>query len=177
MEEGLIKGIETRFPSTTRMTELETYLRKEVKSGNVMISDSWKELAKWIGADFRVLKGTVVEYNAYCNQGRDDLFYKDRRYLQPLHTPPFYALKCCQAFHGTIGGIKINHQMEVLNHNELPIPGLFAMGNDTGGWASETYCYVLTGTALAFALNSGRIAGENAARYVYRWTNKSRGGK
>jgi fumarate reductase flavoprotein subunit len=166
MEEGLIKGIESRFPSTTRMTELETYLGKEVKSGNVMISDSWKEMARWIGADFRVLKSTVNEYNSYCSQGRDDSFYKDRRYLQPLHTPPFYALKCCQAFHGTIGGIKINHQMEVLNHHGRPIPGLFAIGNDTGGWASETYCYVLTGTALAFALNSGRIAGANAARYV-----------
>jgi fumarate reductase flavoprotein subunit len=166
MEEGLTKGIDSRFPSTTRMTDLEDYLQKEVKNGKVKISHSWKEIAKWIGADFRVLKNTVDEYNSYCVQGRDDMFYKDRRFLQPLQPPPFYALKCCQAFHGTIGGIKINHHMEVLNYHESPIPGLYAAGNDTGGWVSDTYCYILTGTALAFALNSGRITGENAAEYA-----------
>jgi fumarate reductase flavoprotein subunit len=166
MEEGLIKGIESRFPITTRMTDLEKFLQKDMENGKVKMSHSWKEIAKWIGADFRVLKNTIDEYNSYCGQGRDEMFYKDRRFLQPLHTPPFYALKCCQAFHGTIGGIKINHYMEVLNHHESAIPGFYAAGNDTGGWVSDTYCYVLTGTALAFALNSGRIAGENAAQYV-----------
>lgn len=166
MEEGLIKGIESRFPITTRMTDLEKYLQKDVESGKVKISRSWKEIARWIGADYRVLKNTIDEYNSYCSKGCDDMFYKDRRFLQPLLTPPFYALKCCQAFHGTIGGIKINHDMEVLDQHESPIPGLYAAGNDTGGWVSDTYCYVLTGTALAFALNSGRIAGENAAKYV-----------
>jgi fumarate reductase flavoprotein subunit len=166
MEKGLIKGIESRFPITTRMTDLERYLQKDRENGKVKISHSWKEIAKWIGADFKVLKNTIDEYNSYCGQGSDEMFYKERRFLQPLRTPPFYALKCCQAFHGTIGGIKINHHMEVLNHHESPIPGLYAMGNDTGGWVSDTYCFVLTGTALAFALNSGRIAGENAAKYV-----------
>jgi fumarate reductase flavoprotein subunit len=167
MKEGLIKGVEPRsFPATTRMVDLEKYLQKEVENGKAKISHSWKEIAGWIGTDSAVLKKTIDEYNFYCTQGRDDMFYKDRRYLQPLRTPPFCALKCCQAFHGTIGGIKINHHMEVLNHHERPIPGLYASGNDTGGWVSDTYCFVLTGTALAFALNSARIAGENAARYV-----------
>jgi len=42
----------------------------------------------------------------------------------------------------------------------------YAAGNDAGGWESDTYNYVLSGTALAFAINSARIAGENAAGYV-----------
>jgi fumarate reductase flavoprotein subunit len=166
VEEGLIKGIESRFPITTRMTDLEKYLQKDRESGKVKISRSWKGIAEWIGADFGVLKNTIDEYNSYCDHGNDAMFYKDRRFLQPLLTPPFYALKCCQAFHGTIGGIKINHDMEVLDQHESRIAGLYAAGNDTGGWVSDTYCYVLTGTALAFAINSGRIAGENAAQYV-----------
>ena len=45
-------------------------------------------------------------------------------------------------------------------------PGLFASGNDTGGWSADTYNYTLTGTAFSYAINSGRIAGENAAEYV-----------
>jgi fumarate reductase flavoprotein subunit len=58
--------------------------------------------------------------------------------------------------------------MEVLDDGDRTIPGLFAAGNDTGGWASDTYNYVLTGTAFAYAINSGRMAGENAAEYIKR---------
>jgi fumarate reductase flavoprotein subunit len=56
--------------------------------------------------------------------------------------------------------------MEVIDEEDNRIPGLFASGNDTGGWSADTYNYVLTGTAFAYAINSGRIAGENAAGYA-----------
>jgi fumarate reductase flavoprotein subunit len=56
--------------------------------------------------------------------------------------------------------------MEVLNEHNNIIAGLFASGNDTGGWSADTYNYTLTGTAFSYAINSGRIAGENAAEYV-----------
>ena len=168
IEEGLIRGADSHYPVGTKMTDLDEHLRKEVRSGNAVISRSWEEIAVWMGADFETLNETVSHYNWCCAQHLDDLCYKDRRFLQPLRTAPFYALRCCQAFHGTIGGIKINHRMEVLDTLDRPIPGLFAMGNDTGGWVSDTYCFVLTGSALAFALNSGRIAGENAAVHALR---------
>ena len=93
-------------------------------------------------------------------------FTKIEDIFRPLRTPPYYALRCHQAFHGTIGGIRINQHMEVLNQQDKPIPGLFAAGNDAGGWESDTYCYILSGTAFAFAINSARIAGENAVRYM-----------
>ena len=64
-----------------------------------------------------------------------------------------------------IGGIKTNHHMEVLNHEDKAIPGLYA-GSDTGGLESETYCLTLSGAAFGFAINSGRIAGENVAEFV-----------
>jgi len=166
MEGGLIRGADSRYPVATKMTELDEYLHKEVRNGKAVISQSWEATAAWMGADYKALNHTINQYNGYCAQHQDDLCYKDRRFLEALQTPPFYALRCCQAFHGTIGGIKINHRMEVLDTCDCPIPGLFAMGNDTGGWVSDTYCFVLTGTALAFALNSGRIAGENAAAYA-----------
>ena len=58
--------------------------------------------------------------------------------------------------------------MEVLNKEDKPIPGLFAGGDNTGGWESDTYCFLLSGHAFSFAVNSGRIAGENAARYAFK---------
>jgi fumarate reductase flavoprotein subunit len=97
------------------------------------------------------------------------MFIKDPKYLLPLRTPPYYAIKCYSGFLGTIGGIKINHNMEVINHQDNPILGLYAAGVDTGGWQGNTYAgRDLPGSAFGFAINSGRIAGENAANYVLR---------
>lgn len=166
MEEGLYRGIVRPYTSMTKMTELDDYLKKDRDSGKVKISNSWKEIADWMGTDTRVLRKNIDEYNSYCDQGYDELFFKKRSCLKPLRKPPFYALRCGQAFHGTIGGIKINQHMEVLDKKNIPIKGLYAAGNDTGGWIADTYNYVVTGTALAFALNSSRLAGENAAEYI-----------
>jgi fumarate reductase flavoprotein subunit len=141
-------------------------MRKQADKGELKISSSWDEIAGWIGADATVLKTTIDEYNASCDERHDGLFAKDPRYLLPVRTPPFYAIKghigLCDAY----GGIKINEKMEALNTQEKPIPGLFAAGATTGCWESEAYCYRLTGHLVGFALNSGRIAGENAVKYL-----------
>jgi len=82
--------------------------------------------------------------------------------LLPLRTAPYYGIKCNVDFLETIGGIKIDEHMEVIDTQGNPIPGLYAAGADTGGWEGDTYCVKLAGTTFSFALNSGRIAGENA---------------
>lgn len=166
IKDGIIRGHHRSYPPGTRMVDLDMHLKKDIRDGHVKVGNSWKIIAEWIGADHERLKHTIDVYNHACDRGFDDLFFKDRRYLQPLRKPPYYAQICHQAFHGTTGGIKINERMEVLDQEERIIPGLFAAGNDTGGWASDTYNYVLTGTAFAYAINSGRIAGETAAEYI-----------
>ena len=85
-----------------------------------------------------------------------------------VHSRSYHNLPsiCYLSFLDTVGGIKINHRMEVLNDQDTPIPGLYAGGNTAGGWQSDTYCIILAGSTLGFAVNSGRIAGENAAKYV-----------
>jgi fumarate reductase flavoprotein subunit len=146
------------------MPEVEQALQAETKKGRCFISDSWEDIARWIEADPDTLKETIDNYNRYCNQGYDEVFAKDRRYLRSLHTAPFYALKCLPHFLDTLGGIRINEHMQVLDSNEKPIPGLFAAGVITSGWESETYCSDLSGSAFGYAINSGRIAGEEACK-------------
>ncbi len=165
IEKGLIKGT-AQFPSGTRMKELEKELLYNEKNDSMKISMSWEEMSRWMGIPFEVLQKSIKEYNNFCDQGFDERFGKDRRYLMPIRTLPFYGFRCVQSFHGTIGGIKINHRMEVLNQEHRPIAGLYAGGIDTGGWESETYCLTLSGSAFGFAINSGRIAGENAVNYI-----------
>jgi fumarate reductase flavoprotein subunit len=166
IEEGIIKGVGTVVPPRTKLTGLGKALELEADKGNAKIAASWGEIADWIGIKPVVLKATIDEYNAFCDDGYDRLFAKDRRYLDALRTPPYYALRCYPRFLSTIGGIKINHRMEVLDREDNPIPGLYAAGVDTGGWEADTYNAVLSGTAFAFSVNSGRIAAENAARYM-----------
>jgi len=148
--------------------DLERELKVEVAQGRVQISDSWDGIANWIGANPKVLKDTVDEYNSFCDQGYDEVFAKDRRYLLPLRSAPYYAIRGLPVFLDTIGGIKINEHMEVLDNQDGPIPGLYAAGVIASGWESETYCGELLGSAFGFAINSGRIAGENAANYVFK---------
>ncbi|HEX2964826.1 MAG TPA: FAD-dependent oxidoreductase [Syntrophorhabdaceae bacterium] len=164
MTTGPIKGY--RNPALKPLEKLDKQLRSEAAKGSVMISDRWDEIARWIGAEPEVLRRTIDEYNRSCHKGYDGLLFKERRFLWPLQTPPYYALRCCQGFLGTIGGIKINHEMEVLNEQDKVIPGLYAVGAGTGGWESDTYCLELSGSAFGFAINSGRIAGENAVEHV-----------
>lgn len=166
MEQGLIKGYSNN-PPLTKLTKLEQLLQKESGKGEVKIADSLEEIEAWMGSvPPGMLRETVEQYNRTCDRGYDDLLLKDRRFLQPLRKPPYYAIKCHQGFLGTLGGIKINEHMEVLDHDDRPIAGLYAAGAGTGGWESDTYCLELSGSAFGFAMNSGRIAGENAVRYV-----------
>jgi len=156
-EKGWLKGIDLK--------NLDDDLRGEVEKGGVKISDSWGEIAGWIGAAPEILEATLAEYNHSCEQGYDEVFLKDKKYLKKLATPPYYAVKCVLSFLTTIGGIKINHKMEVLKDNK-PFAGLYAGGDAVGGWETDTYCMVLPSSALGFALNSGRIAGENAYEFI-----------
>ncbi len=146
--------------------------KRKTDEEHLKISSSWSEIAKWIGTDLKVLKATVDEYNSACDCGHDTLFVKDQKYLRPLRTPPYYAVRCHASICDAYGGIKINENMEVLNTADNPIPGLYAAGSTTGCWESESYCFHLTGHLVGFAINSGRIAGENAVAYLSR--NKAR---
>jgi fumarate reductase flavoprotein subunit len=152
--------------SKTGFADLEKDFQSVSQTDRIKISDSWDNIAEWIGAPLPALKREIEKYNQYCDQKYDPVFNKDSRYLMALRKPPFYAIKCRTAIAGSIGGIKINHLMEVVDQNDNPIPGLYAAGTDAGGWESDTYNAHLSGTAFGFPLNSGRIAGENAAEYA-----------
>jgi fumarate reductase flavoprotein subunit len=167
-EKGLSDGLGLNFGPPRGLPGLEKELRRHEAEGVIKISGSWDEIAQWMGADPTVLKTEINEYNDACDRGYDPVFVKDPRYLLSLRTPPYYALKCQTILMDTIGGIKINEKMEVLDRSYHPIPGLFAAGSCAGGLQGDLYNYDLPGSAQGFALNSGRIAGENAFTFVSR---------
>jgi fumarate reductase flavoprotein subunit len=141
----------------------------------VKISDSWEQIADWIGVGSGTLKQTIEEYNTACHTGHDPVFAKDRRYLMRFATPPYYAIRCNVHYIDTVGGIKINERMEVVSKEGRPLPGFYAAGIDTGGWIGDTYDTRTSGTTFAFAINSGRIAGENAVAFLKKDVRKKNG--
>ena len=128
----------------------------------VKMADSWGEVADWMDVEPAVLEATVDEYNAACDQGHGPVFGKAREYLRPLRTPPFYAIIGRAHICDTVGGIKIDENMQVIDTAGEPVRGLYAAGVVTGGWEAETYDYHLTRHLVGFAINSGRIAAESA---------------
>ncbi|OGO30993.1 MAG: hypothetical protein A2Z29_01215 [Chloroflexi bacterium RBG_16_56_11] len=161
--EGYGYGADQRSPLPAGLVEA---LQTEAEKGILRVSSDWAEIARGIGVEPATLRCTIEEYNAGCDLGYDPVFTKNRRYLRPLRQPPFYALTCGASILNTMGGIKVNEHMEVLDKQDNPIPGLYAAGVDTGGWTGDTYCADLPGTAFGYAVNSGRIAGESVTRYL-----------
>jgi fumarate reductase flavoprotein subunit len=169
IEKGVFRGMGTVVHPGSKLHDLNKQLEHflSLNSQEFFGADSIQELAAKMKVDPQVLRTTVERYNSFCAQGRDEEFAKDPEYLIPLHGPRFYAAKARTCFLGTMGGIKINHRTEVVDHYGSPIAGLYAVGLDAGGLHAESYSMRDTsGIASAFAIISGRVAGENAAKYV-----------
>lgn len=130
-------------------------------------SVSLDNIALWIGAKPKILKETIEEYNAAADNGYDPVFAKETKNLIPLSSPPYYVIKCFVDCGETMGGIKVNENLAVLDTQGNIIPGLYAASVIADGWAGQTYpAPDLGGIALGFALHSGRIAGASAAKYI-----------
>jgi fumarate reductase flavoprotein subunit len=132
----------------------------------LFMADSLEDLCKQTGIKLSGLLKTIEEYNKACQAGRDNIFYKDPKYLIPFNKQPkFYAGRLfCGAYNST-GGIKINYKTEVLSKDFDVIPGLYAAGADANAMYTHSYT-PLAGSHMGFAITSGRMAAENALEYI-----------
>ena len=137
--------------------------------GNPYIAqaDTLEELAEKLGIDVDGFVASVEEYNAMCDQGWDDLFEKDRAYMRPLEEGPFYGCKQFIGAYGTLGGVLVNHKLEVMDDDYKTIPGLYCVGTDACTIYGDSYNFCIPGNTMGFCLNSGRIAGENASALAF----------
>jgi 3-oxo-5alpha-steroid 4-dehydrogenase len=126
-------------------------------------SDSLAELETQIGLPDGSLEDTVAYYNRGAAEGRDPLFHKGPRWLQPLE-PPYAVLDLrnqsfpISAF--TMGGLRTDVTGHVLDVDGSVISGLFAAGRASAGLAVHGYC---SGISLGDGTFFGRLAGQTAA--------------
>ncbi len=129
------------------------------------VADSIEELAEKMGIDVDNLLETVDDYNDYC-ESTDEEFFKDKRYLRPVRRAPFYCGTIVPGGYGTVGGIRVNENCEVMKEDFDPIPGLYAAGADANNLYDDSYMFLLPGNSMGFAVNSGRIAAMEAVDYL-----------
>lgn len=129
-------------------------------------ADTLEELAEKAGIDVEGFMAQIEEYNEMCENGFDEVFEKDRHYMEPIAKGPFYCCRQNVGAYGSLGGVKINYKMEVLDEDAKVIPGLYCVGTDACSIYGDSYPFIISGNTMGFCLNSGRIAGENAAAKV-----------
>jgi len=170
LENGVDRALTIDFPPGYKPANVRMELQAALEHGSAEVfgAGSVEDLAALMGVDPpESLAATVDEYNAACAAGHDGLFAKPARFLRPLTGPRYYAVKARTVCLGTKGGVKVNERLEVLDKKGSPVQGLYAGGFDAGGMYGDSYpIRVSSGLSSAFAVNSGRIAGRCALRYL-----------
>lgn len=161
--DGCEVGLGEFIITGTPLINLPNELASDVEAGeHAFRGDTLDELARAMGVPPDVLAVEVAEYNTFCHAGSDSRFYKPK-YLFPVEKAPFYAIRMEPAALITMGGIKINDDMQVVGEDEQPIPGLYSVGCDAGGLFGESYALTVPGAGCGFALTSGWLAADHVA--------------
>ena len=145
--------------------DFTTTLDKLLDTKVVYKGNTIDELAKSMDVDADTLQASVNQYNQAIVTGHDDAYAANTNRLVEVKEGPYYAVKYVARNLGTLGGISINENMQVLDKDFNVIKGLYAAGADAGGMYGKAYVDFEGGT-LGFAYTSGRLAGERAAKDI-----------
>jgi fumarate reductase flavoprotein subunit len=138
--------------------EIEELIEKEI----IKSADTLDELAQKMDVPAETFKATVERYNELAKQGEDQDFGKHADCLTTIEKGPFYAAKLAVTLLVTLGGLKVNDKLQVLDTNDKVIPGLYAAGNTSGCFFSNDYPNVMPGLSHGRCITLGWVAGQNA---------------
>jgi len=130
-------------------------------------ANSIDKLARTCRISIGGLQATIADYNQAAQNGSNDAMGKAAGHVQPLVTPPYYAIDCalgnkalpCATI--TLGGLVVDEESsEVKRRDGSIISGLYAVGRTAAGIPSRGY---MSGLAIAHCVFSGKQAGKHAA--------------
>jgi len=144
---------------------------EKANSENLSVkADTIEELAEKLKVDAENLKAAVEQYNKDYEEGKDGEFGIPNAVMTPILKAPFYAVDVRPTIIGTIKGLKVNENTEVLNTKNEPIPNLYATGElIIGNFINNEY--PSTGSVVAAAIYSGKIAADSASQGITRKYN------
>jgi succinate dehydrogenase/fumarate reductase flavoprotein subunit len=151
-------------------------LRRHLRSGYLIRASTIAGLAEKTAVDSVELERTIASFNTYAKNGFDPEFGRGNTALEkrnadprvspnpclaPIQQAPFYAIRILPGDFSTLGGLRTDASAQVLDVNEKPIPGLYAVGSDASSlFAGNSPA---GGATLGPALTFGYIAGEHLA--------------
>lgn len=117
-----------------------------VDAGYGYTADTLEELAELSGMDLETLQAAVAQ-------------------VEGVDTAPYYAIVAQPTTIGSMGGLKINTNAEVLDTDGNAIAGLYAAGETANGDFYDVE-YPASGTSNAMSFTYGRTAAKSAVAYI-----------
>jgi hypothetical protein len=134
-----------------------------VEAGIYVKGDTIEDVAEQLGLDPEKLAATVEQYNALCAAGEDTEFHKPASVLFALDEPPYYGFRNGACMLSVHGGIHVNERFEVLDADEQPIEGLYAVGLTAGDFWANSYTTRFAGISHGRNVTSGYLVGRQLA--------------
>ncbi|QHP71361.1 FAD-dependent oxidoreductase [Bradyrhizobium sp. LCT2] len=146
-----------------------------IRNGYLKRGASIEALARACDISAEGLKATIGHYNRFAAHGEDPAFGRgDTPYnrvqgdtahlpnpcVAPVDAGPFYAVKIVAGSLGTFAGLNTDEHARVLDAQERPIDGLYAVGNDMSSIMAGRY--PSGGITLGPAMTFGYIAAHHA---------------
>ncbi|GEC66920.1 FAD-binding dehydrogenase [Raoultella terrigena] len=152
--------------------------RAWLRTGYLQSGETLEALAEKCAIDSAQLKETISRFNTFAACGRDDEFQRGASAynqaqgdaanphhptLGALSRPPFYAVRILPGSLGSFSGLKTDEQARVLDAQQQPIAGLYAIGNDMSSVMRGYYPSggITLGPAMTFGYLVGKHLTEN----------------
>ncbi len=141
------------------------YIQPALDSGKLMQADSLDELADKLGFEGEYKENflkSIERYNELCDGGVDYDFGKQKKDMTPIKQGPFYGIALGSWLLATMNGVRVNTNLEAIRPDGTAIPGLYVVGNDMGGFFSNSYPQMFGGTAQGKTVCFARLASLHA---------------
>lgn len=125
------------------------------------VSDNLADAAKTMGVDPEGLAKTVARWNDMVKAGEDKDFH--RKITGGLGEGPYHIVEQKVRYQTTLGGLKADADLRILDKAGKPIPGLFGAGCVVGGANGADS---LTAMMNSWAIVSGVVSAESAVKSI-----------
>lgn len=148
------------------------------RTGYLYVGETLEALAKACAIDSQQLAETIARFNGFVDQGEDkdyqrgasaynraqgDASRSPHPTLGKLSRAPFYAVRILPGSLGSFSGLLTDENARVLNAQQQPIQGLYAIGNDMSSVMRGFYPSggITLGPAMTFGYMVGKKLAEN----------------
>lgn len=149
------------FPCKSEEEFYNAFMKNALASGKLKQAETIEDLSRQLGMDEEAVAAclkSVERYNALCDKGMDEDFGKQKKNLTPIRKAPFYGIAIGSWLLSTMNGVRVNLNLEAVDADDVPVKGLYMIGNDMGGFFNNSYPQLYGGTMQGKTTCFARLA-------------------